>query len=67
MPGLVVILGAEFPAATGGDMTVFGTAAVSPASARSPRPHEFMAPGVAVTVGHIMKEGCFRPAMIQLL
>ncbi|MEY9997224.1 hypothetical protein ABIE67_009343 [Streptomyces sp. V4I8] len=30
-------------------------------------PHEFMAPGVAVTVGHIMKEGCFRPAMIQLL
>ncbi|MEY9989847.1 GH18 family chitinase [Streptomyces sp. V4I8] len=31
------------------------------------KPHEFMAPGVAVTVGHIMKEGCFRPAMIQLL
>ncbi|MFI5877351.1 IS110 family transposase [Streptomyces sp. NPDC051445] len=26
MPGLGVILGAEFPAATGGDMTVFGTA-----------------------------------------
>ncbi|MFD7559075.1 IS110 family transposase, partial [Streptomyces sp. NPDC059835] len=25
MPGLGIILGAEFPAATGGDMAVFGT------------------------------------------
>lgn len=36
MPGLGVILGAEFLAATGGDMTVFGTADRSPAAPSPP-------------------------------
>ena len=37
LPGLGIILGAEFLAATGGDMTAFGTPTASPASAASPR------------------------------
>ena len=31
------------------------------------QPHEFTSPGASVTASHLIEEGCFRPAMIQLL
>lgn len=48
MPGLGVILGAEFLAATGGDMATLALPTGSPASGASPRHHR--PPGISAAI-----------------